>query len=279
LPKSIASSKGCVQSVKGWVLDLYPKENAMVIWIKTEKGNAVRLVDRWQYSIYVSGNYSDLIDLAKQIATEGVALEEKYVRPEDPEKSTVLRIPISNSKEAEELAEKILVYGGYKRFRLYNVDVRPSQMYLYEKDIFPFAFVHATQRSNGLEWRLLDSQESVEYKIPPLKELALEVKVASTRIPKFTDEIREININLSSESIQIDSGDELDKLTTLVELIQQLDPDIIYTPNGDKFLFPYLARRAVQNEFSEKLVIGRDRSPLRVSNEKGKSYVSYSQVH
>ena len=279
MPKSTGSSKECVQSVKGWILDLYPKENEMVIWIKTEKGNTIRLVDRWQYSIYVSGNHIDLIDLAKQVATDGVALEEKYARPEDSDKATVLRIPVSNSREAQELAEKILVYGGYGRFRLYNVDVKPSQMYLYEKDIFPFAFVHATQRSNGLEWCLLDSQEELEYEMPPLKELTLEVKVASERTPKFTDEIREINIGLDSESIRIDSGDELDKLMTLVELIQQLDPDIIYTSNGDEFLFPYLARRAVQNEVSEKLVIGRERSPLRVSNGKGTSYVSYGQVH
>jgi len=279
LPKSIASPKGCAQSVKGWILDLYPKENAMVIWIKMEKGNTARLVDRWQYSIYVSGNHSDLIDLAKQIPIDGVALEEKYVRPEDPDKSMVLRIPVSNSREAEELAEKILVYGGYKRFRLYNVDVKPNQMYLYEKDIFPFAFAHATQRPDGLEWRLLDSQEEVEYRTPPLKELTLKVKAASERIPKFTDEIKEIDINFGSESIRIDSGDELDKLMTLVKSIQQLDPDIIYTPNGDEFLFPYLARRAIENEFSEKLVIGRERSPLRVSGEKGTSYVSYGQVH
>ena len=279
MPKSTGSSKECVQSVNGWILDLYPKENTMVIWIKTEKGNTIRLLDRWQYSIYVSGNHSDLIDLAKQIATDGVALEEKYARPEDSDKSTVLKIPVSNSKEAQGLAEKILVYGGYKRFRLYNVDVKPSQMYLYEKDIFPFAFAHATQRPNGLEWRLLDSQEEVEYRTPPLKELTLEVKAASERIPKFNDAIREINIRFGSESIRIDSGDELDKLVTLVKSIQQLDPDILYTSNGDEFLFPYLARRAVENEFSERLVIGRERSPLRVSNEKGASYVSYDRVH
>lgn len=81
MPKSTGSSKECVQSVKGWFLDLYPKENEMVIWIKTEQGNTIRLVDKWQYSIYVSGNYSDLIGLAKQIPVDGVALDEKYVRP------------------------------------------------------------------------------------------------------------------------------------------------------------------------------------------------------
>nr|MDO8133979.1 hypothetical protein [Candidatus Njordarchaeum guaymaensis] len=123
--------------IEGWILDLYPKDNRMVVWLKTCDDQAVRLVDDWRHSFYVAGEYRNLIDLASQMHIEGVSFEERFVRPEDDESSTVLKIPVRNLLEAERLAEKILVHGRYRRYELYNVDVKTSQLYLYEKGIYP----------------------------------------------------------------------------------------------------------------------------------------------
>lgn len=57
-----------------------------------------------------------------------------------------------------------------------------------------------------------------------------------------------------------------------------LDPDVVYTNNGDDFLFPHLAYRAAVNEISDRFILGREQSPLRISREKGQSYASYGRV-
>ena len=46
---------------KGWIFDLYPSlPGQMCIWFITENGQRIRLVDEFNYKVYVSGKYTDL---------------------------------------------------------------------------------------------------------------------------------------------------------------------------------------------------------------------------
>ncbi|MDQ3884615.1 MAG: hypothetical protein M3239_04135, partial [Thermoproteota archaeon] len=38
----------------GWLFDAYPLNDRMVLWIKDESGNSIRLEDNWTPSIYVA---------------------------------------------------------------------------------------------------------------------------------------------------------------------------------------------------------------------------------
>src|SRR5207247_2285280 len=67
-------------------------------------------------------------------------------------------------------------------------------------------------------------------------------------------------------------------LLSLVETFNEIDPDIVVTEGGDSFIFPYLARRAYKNGMLNRLVLGRDPSPLRVYEVQGHSYFSYGKI-
>jgi len=280
LTGSNASSKNPTSRIEGWILDLYPKDDCIVVWLKTRDGRAVRLVDAWQQCFYVAGEYGDLINLANQLHIEGASFEEKLTKPEDDEPSTVLKIPVQSIHEAEQLAEKILAHGRYGRYELYNVDVKPSQLYMYEKDIYPFGYVEASTNQHGICWKLHDSLESVDYETPPLREAALSVNIQKQkRIPAQTDPVEAITITSRNETYCLEEGDERQKLLWLVETLKALDPDVIYTTNGDDFLFPYLAYRATVNGVTDQFTLSREPSPLRVSYGKGQSYMSYGRVY
>lgn len=251
----------------------------MVVWLKTCDDQAVRLVDDWRHSFYVAGEYRNLIDLASQMHIEGVSFEERFVRPEDDESSTVLKIPVRNLLEAERLAEKILVHGRYRRYELYNVDVKTSQLYLYEKGIYPFAYVKAASDENRIHWELRDSLELVDYETPPLREIALSATIQKRgRLPSQNDPIEIIMMTSGNETYRSNGCDEREKLLWLVRKLETLDPDVIYTNSGDNFLFPYLAHRAAVNGISDQLILGRESAPLRVSYERGQTYMSYGRV-
>jgi DNA polymerase elongation subunit (family B) len=227
----------------------------------------------------VAGEYRDLVNLADEMRIEGMSLEERFVKSEDEEPSKVLKVPVQNSHEAESLAEKILVHGRYKRYELYNVDVKPSQLYMYEKGIYPFAYVKAVAKSNQVLWQIQDSLKSVDYKIPPLREITLSTNIRKKRrLPTKADPIEKITLTSQNEICSVNEGDENQNLLRLVETIEKFDPDVIYTSNGDDFLFPYLAHRAAVNGISDEFILGREQSPLQISHEKGQSYVSYGRV-
>ena len=145
----------------------------MTVWIIEENGERVRLTDRFQPKIYVSGKMVDLSKLTAQISTsESVAswrYVEKYADFMENKRSKVLEITTTDCRRTPHFARKLLRLGGFQKFKLHNVDVPDVQTYFYERDIFPLAFVGVTVQGDRLAYWLLDSVESVDYKIPPLR--------------------------------------------------------------------------------------------------------------
>jgi len=251
----------------------------MVVWLKKPDGKCVRLTDRWKPRIHVGGDYRELIDLACKSYIENSIFVDKFERAGDIGKSRVLEVVVENEEEAARLARRIQRESSYSNFRLYDVDVPSPQIYLYQKDLFPLALVEAEEKDEKIEWTLRDSRETIDYKLPPLRKIRLEVKTRKNkRIRTFEDELDSVSITDREETLILDSGSEEEKLFRLVETFNELDPDIVITEGGDSFIFPYLARRAHKNGMLNKLVLGRDPSPLRVYEVQGHSYFSYGKI-
>jgi DNA polymerase elongation subunit (family B) len=264
----------------GWILDLYQKAGEMIVWLKEQDGTCVRLVDKWTPKIHVGGDFGDLLNLACQPYMKRCRFVEKFEKAGDQSRSRVLEVEVKSEKEASSLADKVQRYGGYSKFRLYDVDVPFTQMYMYEKDLFPLAYVEAENSKDGIRWTLKDSREATDYELPPLRKIRLQVETAkSRRIRRFDDELDSATLRHDDRKIVIsDFGDESYKLLKLVDAFQQLDPDIVITDDGDSFIFPYLARRAQQNGIADRLILDRERAPLRVHESQGHSYFSYGKI-
>ncbi len=256
----------------------------MTVWIIAENGERVRLTDKFQPKIYVSGRMADLSKLTDQLATsESVAswrYVEKYADFMEDKRSRVLEITATDCRRIPYFARKLLRLGGYQKFRLHNVDVPDAQTYLYDRDIFPLAFVGVTVQGDRLAYWLLDSVESVDYKVPPLCLMSMRVEVAAKgTIPSFNDPIKSIILEIDGKRIVIDEGDESEKILEMVEAIKEEDPDVIFTRGGDSFLFPYLAHRALVNGVLHRLVLGREDVPLKAKKKRGITFFSYGRVY
>jgi DNA polymerase elongation subunit (family B) len=263
----------------GWILDLYPKAGRMIIWLKKADGACIRLSDNWAPRVHVGGDFDDLADLACKLHMFECRVIDRFERPGAQSKSKVLEVEVGGEKGALSLARKIQRYSNYSKFRLYNVDVPSTQMYLYSKDLFPLALVEGEAASAGITWALKDSRERLNYELPPLKEIRLQVTTKKRRrIQRFEDELDSITIQDANETVTINSGDEMEKLLTLVDIFQELNPDLVMTHDGDSFIFPYIARRAEHHGILEKIVLGREGSPLRVYETQGHSYFSYGKI-
>ncbi|HWY28114.1 MAG TPA: DNA polymerase domain-containing protein, partial [Candidatus Sulfotelmatobacter sp.] len=167
----------------------------------------------------------------------------------------------------------------YSKFRFYDIDVPSPQMYLYRKGLFPLAFVEAEETGRGIGWTLKDSRESIDYQLPPLREIGFQINTERIRkIRSFDDKLASVHFARGKEILVIDAGDEVDKILGLVEAFRVGDPDVVVTHGGDSFIFPYLARRAQELGILDKLILGRDISPLRVYEVQGHSYFSYGKI-
>jgi len=256
----------------------------MTVWIITEKGERVRLTDRFQPKIYVSGKIADLSRLTEHLATSNSVVSWRYIRKYanfmENKKSKVLEITTTDCRRIPHFARKLLRIREHQKLKLHNVDVPNAQAYFYDRDIFPLAFLSATVQGDRLAYWLLDSVESVDYKLPPFRLMSMHIEVATNRtMPGFNDPIKSIILEMNEERIVIDKGDESEKILKMVKVVKEENPDIIFTRGGDSFLLPYLAHRALVNEVLHKLILGRENIHLKAKKKPGLTFFSYGRVY
>lgn len=270
--------------IRGWLFDVYPSNiGEMIVWIISENDKRIRLTDKFQPKLYVSGKQEDIERLVtrffsnKNIASWNFAY--KYASPTDSEKSRVLEITLKDCRKTSTLTNEILRLGNYLQFAIHNCDLHGDREYFFSHDLFPLAFVEVETEKTALTYRLLDSVRSIDYSIPQLRVMKLRLEIAKKgKIANPDDPIGSFQVIQSEKQITIDSGEEGDKLLQLSKIVSELDPDIILTNGGDSFLFSYLIRRAIVNSVLEEFVLSRDKIPLVPKPSQGRTFFSYGRT-
>ena len=255
--------------MRGWILDCYPdyEHDCIVVWLKTEHG-VEKLIDRrFRPSFHVrapSDKMGKVEEGLRMLDVTGFATETRTTLM-DPRPRPFLRVTVDEYRQLNQLVKLVDMWGHYRDYELYNVDLRFDQRYFLEKGIFPMGLLDV-----DTEYRMLDSPDRIHYPIPPLSSVQVKVEVQAARgIPTFDDPISKVH---AGDAVL--DGSEEGILRGLLDLVAGEDPDIIYTDEGDEFYMEYLAERAKRCGL-ESFDLGRERG-LRVS--KGKSYFTYGRI-
>lgn len=270
--------------VRGWILDVYPSAfGEVAVWVVTENGKRIRLTDKFQPKMYLSGKEEDITNLAEQISCNTTVASwsfvYKYAHPTDTEKTKVIEITLRDCRKTSAFTKEILKLGNYQKYETHNCDLNGDRAYFFDHDIFPLAFVEIHPDRVGLKYRLWDTVESINYSVPPLRVLNLSIDILKKgKIPNLNDPLNKIGLNQANQQAIIDNGDEKDKLLQLVKALSAFDPDIILTKGGDSFLLSYLTHRAIENKVLDEFILSRDKIPLVSKNREGNTYFSYGRT-
>lgn len=310
-----ASIANTIKTV-GNILDLYPLNDTMIIWMKEKyNNNIVRVKDEgWNHSIYVaSDNKADLTSLLCHIHSNDKIMRlvscyeftNKYERITDSQKSEVLRLELSDPTKVTTLARNIEKLGNiFGKYRLYNVDLPPAQAYLYEHNLFPLALCDIYYDKNNTLKKIInrDNIWSTDYTVPQFRTAFIKVNTKNNsnscrsnsnnknKSIRYSDAIKSISISIGNDenkgnndnirngNIEIDPDSEEQILDGLEAEISRIDPDFIFTEDGDSFTFPYLIHRAKMNG-NKKLSLSRDSMILQSPIKEGTSYFSYGRIY
>lgn len=242
----------------------------MVLWLWNERG-AHRIEDpRFLPTFFLHASPAELSAIRQRTeildGVREVREVSRRIALEDDEPKPVLEIVPRHYRDIRGLARILDSNGGYVDHRLYNVDLRFSQRYAMDHDLFPMGLVYY---ANGT-WRAEEEHFALDYPLPPLKRALLDLHVGNPAgIPRFQDKLLGARI----DDVEID-GSEESILKGIEEVIRSKDPDILMTEGGDAFVMPYLARKAA--ELGVAMRFGRD--PDRFAERKGKSYFTYGKI-
>ncbi|HUK84417.1 MAG TPA: DNA polymerase domain-containing protein, partial [Candidatus Acidoferrum sp.] len=273
-----------IPKIRGWIFDVYPTNiGEMAVWVISENGQRIKLSDKFQPAIYVSAKKEDLETLVGRIYSNqdiaSWAFVYKFTNPTDNEKSRVLAITVKDCRKVSSLTNQILKLGDFLRYEVHNCDLHGDRTYFFVHDLFPLAFLEVEPLKSRLKYTLLDSVESVDYSIPPLRTMKLKIEIAKTgKIACHEDPIANINLEQDEKQITFNSGDEAEKLLQLSKIVKELDPDIILTNGGDSYLFSYLLQRATVSNVQDKFILSRDEFAFVPKSKPGRTFFSYGRT-
>jgi DNA polymerase, archaea type len=278
------SAPASPKRVNGWIFDVYPSNPGEVaVWVIGENGERIRLSDRFQPKIYISGKQESIERLASSffsshlIASWNFAF--KYVRPTDPEKTRVLEVTLKDCRKISAFTSGILKTGNYLQYEIYNCDPNGDRTYLFCHDLFPLAHLTVEAGTEGLRYTLLDSVKNTDYVIPHLRVMKLSADISKKgKLPNFNDALSKIRFEQEGTQVTIDAVGESEKLLQLAQAVKEHDPDVVLTAGGDSYLFPYLIHRAAVNNILDRFVLSRDPAPFVSKAVGGKTFFSYGRT-
>lgn len=257
----------------GWLLDAYPDSAGMAVWLLTDEGLRLRLLDPYRPAFYLTGPKSDLAAALRALRRAPVTVR----RAERRELGMNDTMPVTEVSVQQPVAFAALVRSLLRRFgtlQFYQADVSLPQLYFYDRGLFPLARCEA-ETDDGIirEIRALDSPWDTAYAIPPLAILELTLEGSSPN-PNHGG-VFHLVTRIDGQERRLEHADQAELLESFNELLRRHDPDVLITDWGDSYLLPRLLWLA--GRLGKPLALNRDtRHPVEARPPR--SYFSYGRI-
>jgi DNA polymerase II len=259
---------------KGWLLDIYVREDVLVLRVQLQSGERLCLTDSFAYRFYAQGSPPALRSLEKALSpylrrtarTTGIEFWSGQPIP-------VLELEIRSLEKLPQVQR--LLATNPEGLNFYNCDLSIPHYYAYKKGLSPFCLcAFEWERSSLKSFQVLDSPWNPDADLPQFKIL----EIGLTDHPQIPLG-RGNSLQLSQDGLSFDlaASDIRELLTELNRLLIRLDPDLILSRHGDARIFPFLWNWSQKEKIP--LHLDRDsRPPARTRVGQGRSYFSYGQI-
>ena len=259
----------------GWLFDLYPLHDHMVLWFITETGQRLRLEDDFPYCLYLGGPQARLQSLARALGQKG------WLRRTYPHRGRDLW----TGREIPVAALEVKAYGLLPRVRqwlgtlpaevaCYNCDLDIAAAYLYSRRLWPCAW-YAIEAQDGrlLHLDLLEDAFALEFSVPPLATLTLSL----TRDPLIPLSAGNgLAVGCDGRTLELDAEDAPGLVRELARWLKRADPDLVLSDWGDETIIPTVWRWS--REYGVPLPLDREANPVPRRFGGGRSYFSYGRI-
>jgi DNA polymerase elongation subunit (family B) len=234
----------------GWILDLYIQGEKADIWLRTEKGKVLKLIDPYFPKFYLLPKSEDHGKTLYQLLQDStnvrdIDFEEKHIMLNEERKMKLLRVTVDNVRNYKRLLTKVKPLPQVKA--LYNTDLLHVQQYVSTKlKVAPTSKVEIQynneQRLHSIH--LIDDSEEIPP--PPFTILLFDIQTnPSVWSPHpHHDPIIGLEVKYEDEEHAL-QGDEPDILNDFSSKVRAYDPDFLVCPDPDNtisYLFERIRR-------------------------------------
>ncbi len=263
--------------ITGFLLDGWSSGDQITLWIKDDSGKNFFFQDTYHVPIHI-----------QVLTSQGEAFLRNCIRESIySEPITVVRKDIWTGKELQLYRVRILNQKAFRNIyheaekncdhiEYYDTDLIPIHRYFLEFDLYPLAYLNiGYSPQNNLIIQVLSHRlGEAKYPIPNLNALLLSTQ-RGRFIPMGKNNLLEIWF---SETEKLVCPPSLHgTLTCLNDVLQNKDPDLIFTHSGDEQILPTLFEWSTTTNTPLHL----DRDPVRVLRKntiRKKTYFTYGRA-
>jgi DNA polymerase elongation subunit (family B) len=259
----------------GWLFDLYPLDDRMVLWFITASGQKLRLTDDFPYCLYLGGPQAQLKTLARGLGRKG------WLRRAYPGRGRDLW----TGREIPVLALEIKAYTFLPKVRqwlgtlpaevaAYNCDLEPAAAYLYSRRLWPCVW-YAVEAEDARLLRLdpMEDAFALEFSVPPLTTLFLSL-TRDRLIPLESG--NGLAVGWEDRTMELEAPDRGGLVRELARWLKSADPDLVLSDWGDDVIIPTVWRWSRQA--GAPLPLDREANPPPRRFARGRSYFSYGRI-
>ena len=260
------------RKLRGWLLDLYPNEAGLTLWMLDQDGVRHHLHQKFPIKFYITGPSSQLrsawIWLSCQPEKPVLAREERRdlfsgVLP-------VLSVELARPSDLPRLFNR--TSRAFPDLTYYDADIHMSLRYAAQHGAYPLADceVEVDSLNRIRQVQILSSPWDLDILHPPLSVLTLEPDGDPFHAPP-----RRVWIQTTQARFSLDLEPARAFLVGLRALLKRHDPDLILTAWGDTWLLPRILE--MSKETGIVVPLNRDRDQ-ETRHRDARTYYAYGQV-
>lgn len=261
--------------IRGWLLDVYPAHDGMVVWLLSEDGRRFRVIDPFAPTFYLAAPPTRLVHILRLLQRSPWLTTTRQVERYELgalHPTAVMEITVHAPAQFTHITRRLIATCPDAQF--FHVDVSLPQRYFYDRRLFPSAYceVEMTADRRAHTIQALDSPWDTEYAMPPFT--IMELSPDSDSPNPNHGRCGALVVRIDGEE-RVLEGDDPALIRRLDTLLTRHDPDILLTDWGDSFLLPRLI--AVAQQLRLPLTLNRDEQRL-VGTRKPRAYFSYGRI-
>jgi DNA polymerase-2 len=265
-----------LKTISGWIFEVYADAEGLSVWIIDTTSGKHHLHDTFSPSFFVYGPQPDLHAVCVMLTTARLPVHLRRAERHDlflRRDLVVLEVQVTCPLLFASIFKRVQTFKPDLTF--YNADLTPAQFYYFEKNLFPLAYCAVQVNAAGhiLEIELKDSRWALDYPLPPLKIMSLQL-TGETQDPNHGFR-GEIEIQVEGRVSVLDANDPREMLISLGSLLRQHDPDLLISRYGDSFILPKLLE--MSDRYRIPIPLNRDLKQVPLS-KRAYSYSSYGRI-
>lgn len=258
------------QTSIGWILDVYIEENDAVIWIKTEQGQALKLIDDYQPVFYIQPKSEQSGTEILQILQDSELVDEirweyKLVDIDNKVKQKLLYVRCYLIHHYNLLLKVLQHETLVNRInQMFNNKLSHIQRYLFTQLRIPTTAKVQIEHEDGKLVSITTANDNEDLRVP-FSTMQIEVvPFTEQEILDIDDPIKSIKARYNSADLVFEN-DESKLLEDFSNHVISKDPDVIVFLNHDPAILNYLLGRI--KLLSLDLQLGRRKTDIYSNNE------------